>query len=188
MRITKRFWRRRTRCWGSRCERRKGFKVWVVCWCVGWFVSRVSTIDSLRRENSISNQDYRCTCTTGTTTGVHMGSTRHDDDSCPSTVQTACNQRIGLATSIDPNGPFTRLDTPILQPGPVPSWDDQFTTNPTPHVFPNGSVLLLYKARSKENYNVMSTGVAFAQHWSGPYERMSAHPIQVPGTCEDAGM
>jgi hypothetical protein len=124
----------------------------------------------------------------GTYLLYYMGSTRHDDDSCPSTVQTACNQRIGLATSIDPNGPFTRVDTPILQPGPVPSWDDQFTTNPTPHVFPNGSVLLLYKARSKENYNVMSTGVAFAEHWSGPYERMSARPIQVPGTCEDAGM
>jgi hypothetical protein len=29
---------------------------------------------------------------------------------------------------------------------------DQFTTNPTPLALANGSVLLLYKARSREDY------------------------------------
>ena len=52
----------------------------LVCWLV---CIRVSIIDSLRGENSISNQDYRCRCTTGTTTGVHMGSTRHTTTLAP---------------------------------------------------------------------------------------------------------
>ena len=34
----------------------------------------------------------------------------------------------------------------------------------------------------------MSTGAAFAKHWSGPYERMVSAPIAIPGTCDDAGI
>ena len=130
----------------------------------------------------------------GTYLLYYMGSTIHTANDggaappCPSPVQTACNQRIGLATSNDPNGPWTQCGNPILEPGVWPSWDDQFTTNPTPHVFSNGSVLLIYKARSKENFKVMSTGVAFAKHWSGPYARVASQPIDVPSNCEDAGI
>jgi hypothetical protein len=65
MRITKRFWRRRTRCWGSRCERRKGLGC---VWCVGVLVGLYKSVHHrfiAWGENSISNQDYRCTCTTG---------------------------------------------------------------------------------------------------------------------------
>jgi len=101
---------------------------------------------------------------------------------------TTCSQRVGLATSKHPNGPWARLDQPILGAGPRGAWDDQFTTNPTPYVFPNGSALLIYKARSRESMGVMSTGVAFAKHWSGPYERATNHPIDVAPECEDAGV
>jgi hypothetical protein len=55
-------------------------------------------------------------------------------------------------------------------------------------VFANGSALLLYKGRSKEHFDVMSTGVAFADNWMGPYRRMSSDPIDVSGGCEDAGI
>ena len=71
---------------------------------------------------------------------------------------------------------------------PPGAWDDQFTCNPTPHVFKNGSVLLVYKGRSKENFGTMSTGVAYAEHWRGPYTRVSSSPIDVSGGCEDAGI
>ena len=101
---------------------------------------------------------------------------------------TTCSQRVGLATANDPNGPWARLDRPILDVGPRGAWDDQFTTNPTPHVFANGSALLIYKARSRTNMDVMSTGVAFAKHWAGPYERVGNRPIDVSGNCEDAGV
>eukprot|EP00041_Stephanoeca_diplocostata_P009740 m.151947 g.151947 ORF g.151947 m.151947 type:complete len:501 (+) comp17877_c0_seq2:200-1702(+) len=103
-------------------------------------------------------------------------------------TKTLCMQRIGLATSTSPYGPWKRRPEPVLGPGPDGSWDDQFTTNPTPHVFANGSVLLIYKARSKENFNAMETGAAFAEHWSGPYKRIGNGPIAVPADCEDAGI
>jgi hypothetical protein len=47
----------------------------------------------------------------------------------------------------------------------------------------NGSVLLVYKARSMADFGVMRTGVAFAEHRSGPYKRMESpsHPIDVTG-------
>ena len=44
------------------------------------------------------------------------------------------------------------------------------------------------QARSQTNFNTMSTGVAFAEHWSGPYRRLGTGPIDMSGTCEDAGI
>ena len=103
--------------------------------------------------------------------------------------KTLCNQRVGLATALTPYGPWARRDQPIIGVGAAgTTWDDLFTTNPTPHVFANGSALLIYKARSSEDFNNMRTGVAFAKHWGGPYERVGSGPIDVPGGCEDAGI
>jgi hypothetical protein len=34
----------------------------------------------------------------------------------------------------------------------------------------------------------MSTGVAFAQHFAGPYERLGGAIEGIPGSCEDAGI
>jgi hypothetical protein len=104
-------------------------------------------------------------------------------------LPTAKVQRVGLATSSSPYGPWTRRDTPIIKPGAPGAWDDLFTTNPTAHAFPNGTVLVLYKGRSTENPNAMFTGVARAEHWSGPYTKVGSGPIaNVPTDCEDAGM
>ena len=98
------------------------------------------------------------------------------------------SQRIGLATSKSPSGPWLRRDTPVLDPGQANSWDDLFVTNPSIHVFSNGSVLMLYKGRSEENQDSMSTGVAFADHWSQEkYERKSDTPLNLPSNCEDGG-
>eukprot|EP00937_MAST-01D_sp_MAST-1D-sp2_P001284 g1284.t1 len=102
--------------------------------------------------------------------------------------ETVCMQRVGLATASSPAGPWARRDAPVVPAGAAGRWDDLFTTNPTPHVFPNGSVLLLYKARSRADPGRMSTGVAFARHYAGPYEALSAAPIDLPGDCEDAGI
>ena len=64
----------------------------------------------------------------------------------------------------------------------------QFTTNPTPLALGNGSVLLLYKARSREDWGKMSTGVAFCDHWSGPCRKIGGAIAGIPGACEDAGI
>lgn len=101
----------------------------------------------------------------------------------------AAVQRVGLATASNPQGPWTRRDDPIIEPGARGSWDDLFTTNPTAHIFPNGSALVLYKGRSVEQPNDMFTGVARAEHWSGPYTKFGSRPIaNVPTNCEDAGI
>ena len=100
-----------------------------------------------------------------------------------------CNQRVGLATATHPGGPWLRRPKPILDIGAPGAWDDQFTTNPTPLALANGSVLLLYKARSREDFGKMSTGVAFAETFEGPYRKLGSGPLAgVPGGCEDAGV
>ena len=88
----------------------------------------------------------------------------------------------------DVGRPWSRPAVPLIDAGPAGEWDDLFTCNPTPHVFPNGSVLLLYKARSSKDPTVMNTGVAFAEHYSGVFKRHSPRPIDVSGHCEDAGI
>ena len=55
----------------------------------------------------------------------------------------AIAQRIGLAWASDPAGPWTRSNTPIVEPGPVGAWDDLFTADMAPYVYNNGSVLLV---------------------------------------------
>lgn len=34
----------------------------------------------------------------------------------------------------------------------------------------------------------MRTGAAFADHYRGPYRRVVSQPINVSGSCEDAGI
>ena len=98
-----------------------------------------------------------------------------------------CNQKVGLATSDSPYGPWkTSL---ALNVGAVGEWDDLFVTNPSVQVLKNGSAVMIYKGRSIENFNAMFTGVATAPHWRGPYTR--PHPSQhfeIPTNCEDAGL
>ena len=112
----------------------------------------------------------------------------------------ACQQRVGLAVSKDPHGPWLRYDqnglhnvsdtgsTFILPPGNLSAFDSAFTNNPTPLALPNASVLLVYKGRAAQcpACQSMRTGVAFAKTWRGPYKkRSSTHPFPVPPNCED---
>ena len=101
-----------------------------------------------------------------------------------------CRQRIGLATAPSPSGPWTRHNAPILVPRAPPAWDNVFTANPAPYIFSNGSALLVYKSRGLDDLGTMRTGVAFAAHWRGPYERRpGSGPISALGQkCEDAGI
>eukprot|EP00051_Salpingoeca_urceolata_P025641 m.463660 g.463660 ORF g.463660 m.463660 type:complete len:499 (-) comp20354_c0_seq10:37-1533(-) len=98
------------------------------------------------------------------------------------------NQRIGLATSKSLYGPWTRLDKPVIDVSARPFWDDGFTTNPAPFIYPNGTVLVIYKARSWEDPNNMREGVAVADHYLGPYRKLSQTYMDVSGSCEDAGL
>ncbi|MBO4288331.1 MAG: FAD-dependent oxidoreductase [Kiritimatiellae bacterium] len=61
------------------------------------------------------------------------------------------NQRIGVAFADSPDGPWTRLDHPVLDVSPDPDAPDSLmVSNPAAAQRPDGSFLLLYKAVGKK--------------------------------------
>ncbi len=92
------------------------------------------------------------------------------------------NERIGLATSKSPYGPWTRSDKPILDVVPN-SWEQYLVSNPSPYVFEDGRVMLYYKG--VEKLKTHAIGVAFADHWAGPYKRKSDKPFDMGIGAED---
>ena len=99
-------------------------------------------------------------------------------------------QNIGLATATSPFGPWTRRNTPILEPSGVNgTWDQLFVTNPAAYIFPNASALLIYKSGRAVGWPSMYMGVAFADHYTGPYRRLTpTKPLVIrkqSDDCED---
>jgi hypothetical protein len=59
------------------------------------------------------------------------------------------------------------------------------------YIYPNGSALLIYKGGRAPGWPGMYQGVAFAEHYTGPYKRLvnsSYHPLVLPTNCEDPGV
>ena len=54
-------------------------------------------------------------------------------------------KRVGVALSASLDGPWRRLDAPIIQPRPR-QWDGGITSNPAACIHSDGSVLLFYKS------------------------------------------
>ncbi|VGO18626.1 glycoside hydrolase family protein [Pontiella sulfatireligans] len=90
------------------------------------------------------------------------------------------NKRIGIATSKSPYGPWTRMNHPVLDVKPE-TFYSFLTSNPTPVVHDDGSVLLIFKARQYNNefpyHSGMMLGVAKAPHYTGPYTVVMDEPI-----------
>lgn len=98
------------------------------------------------------------------------------------------HKRIGIATSNSIFGPWERRDQPILDVRPG-HFDDFFVSNPAPCVNEDGSCLLVYKTRTwkkppytgcqtgNEMFSDMKLGAAWADHWSGPYKRLTDKPL-----------
>lgn len=76
------------------------------------------------------------------------------------------NKRIGVAIADSPYGPWKRFDQPVLdtQPGTFYSF---LTSNPSPVIEKDGSVLMIFKARSYQGnsgYSGMCFGLAKAKN------------------------
>ena len=90
------------------------------------------------------------------------------------------NKRIGVATAKSPYGPWTRLDHPVLdtKPGTFYSF---LTSNPTPIVHKDGSVLMIFKSRTYNEqfpyHSDMMLGVATAPNYMGPYTVVMDEPV-----------
>jgi hypothetical protein len=90
------------------------------------------------------------------------------------------NKRIGIATSKSPYGPWERRDTPILDTQPN-TFYSFLTSNPSPWINEDGSVILLFKSRAYNEsfpyHSSMKIGVATAPQFAGPYTAAVDHPI-----------
>ena len=94
------------------------------------------------------------------------------------------SKRIGVATSKSPNGPWRRSHSPILTPRKG-HWDGGITSNPSAVIYPDGSVLLVYKSiiKAYPDRNTMKPkpvfhlGGAVARDVLGPYRRAQDSPV-----------
>lgn len=90
------------------------------------------------------------------------------------------NKRIGIAYSKNPNGPWTRLDEPILKTR-TNTFYSFLTSNAAPWINEDGSVLMIFKSRQYNEqfpyHSDMKIGVATAPHFKGPYAVANDKPI-----------
>lgn len=97
----------------------------------------------------------------------------------PRCIAARAGKRIGLATAKNLDGPWTRLDRPILEtkPGTFYSF---LTSNPAPVIHADGSVLLIFKSRRylpNGKHSEMMLGAARAKNFLGPYTVVSPAPL-----------
>ena len=95
------------------------------------------------------------------------------DKSSPKTGESYNNIRIGLAVSKSVTGPWQRMDEPILMPR-AGKWDSKVVTNPAPCVLKDGRVFLYYRSNTPDGLRI---GLAGADHFGGPYERLEDDPV-----------
>lgn len=127
---------------------------------------------------------------------IYMGSTHPFADPLRSELTLAspwctvarANKRIGLAVADSPYGPWQRADKPILDTAPN-TFYSYLTSNPSPVLQEDGSVLMIFKGRAyagNGKYSDMALGVAYAPSIEGPYQVLNdRQPIfQVDGQGE----
>ncbi|MCG8578475.1 MAG: glycoside hydrolase family protein [Bacteroidales bacterium] len=86
------------------------------------------------------------------------------------------NQRVGVAVSSNINGPWERLDSPIVEPsGPI----ETITCNPAVTQRPDGGYLMIVRG-DKPNVNelIRSQAIALSDNPEGPW---GIHPIAAVG-------
>lgn len=98
------------------------------------------------------------------------------------------NKRIGIAYSKNINGPWKRLDHPILETKNE-TFYSFLTSNPAPWINEDGSVVLLFKSRKYNKqfpyHSNMKIGVATAPSFKGPYAVAKNEPIFGEGSMPE---
>jgi len=93
-------------------------------------------------------------------------------------------KRIGLAVADSLNGPWQRVDQPLLLPGETGAWDDHCTTNPAVIEY-NGKYYMFYKSWNTHDYETATGdikgnrkyGLAIADKPEGPFVKYSNNPV-----------
>lgn len=101
------------------------------------------------------------------------------------------NKRIGIAVSDSPYGPWKRSEKPILIPK-TNTFYSFFTSNPSPIIQEDGSVMMLFKGRAysgNDNYTNMAIGMAYAESIESDFTVLNddkpIFDINVQGEGED---
>jgi hypothetical protein len=89
--------------------------------------------------------------------------------------------RVGCALADSPDGPWERLDRPILDVRPG-KWDATITTNPAVCVCADGTLLMLYRSNTPSGCRL---GVARGKRLGDPFERVCDGPILADLHIED---
>ncbi|TXE06296.1 glycosyl hydrolase family 43 [Seonamhaeicola algicola] len=93
-------------------------------------------------------------------------------------AKAANTQRIGMAISNSPYGPWKRFDEPIIDVSKDSlAWDGYCVVNPSFMKHPNGEYWIYYRAWDRRNDERRKTGVAISKTLEGPYEKYSGNPI-----------
>jgi hypothetical protein len=99
------------------------------------------------------------------------------------------HQRVGVALADRPEGPWTRLDRPIIDVSPDPAaFDSLMVTNPAAAARPDGGILLIYKAAGitpgKPMGGTISYGAALADRPEGPYVKQAGNIFAAEGAAK----
>ena len=90
---------------------------------------------------------------------------------------------VSAAWSDSPDGPWTRLDRPVIPQGAPGDWDSCAIHDPYPLIY-RGKIWLYYKAspidKSPGNLR-LAQGVAVADHPEGPFEKSELNPVTNSG-------
>lgn len=126
----------------------------------------------------------------------YMGSTHpfEQPDSSQLTLESKwcivgrANKRIGVAVADSPYGPWARSESPALDTKPG-TFYSLLTSNPSPVVHADGSVVMIFKGRSyvgDDSYSDMALGAASAPFITGPYSVLNAEApiLEQNGRCE----
>lgn len=120
---------------------------------------------------------------TGTTyTGKRPGPDFLIGETHEKKLEAHIGEKIGLATSKSPYGPWKRLDKPILDTRPG-TWEQYLVSNAAPVVLKDGRVLLYYKGVTK--LRVHAIGLAVADRFDGEYKRAYDEPLNMGIGAED---
>ncbi|MCK6488713.1 MAG: glycoside hydrolase family protein [Planctomycetes bacterium] len=91
----------------------------------------------------------------------------------PVVDQAYATVRIGVMEADRLEGPWRRLDYPVLQPQ-AGAWDASVVTNPAPCLARDGSVLLYYRSNTPQGLRI---GLATAPTPLGPFTRAGDRPV-----------
>lgn len=97
----------------------------------------------------------------------------------PRVIAARSRKRVGLAWADSLEGPWHRLDRPILDTKPQ-TFYNFLTSNPAPWIDPDtGAVKMIFKARAYEGYihGRMTLGLAMAEHPEAEYRVIGDQPL-----------